>query len=159
MLEQSVQTLAERKNQLEYLMHRHPCTRKSSLPIVTTNTHHIAKTDLKTIPGTMNTVDSANNTINTKRVTINFTNPQDFLAVAPLTRVSSTAESPSANVPVITIHILPEVAQALLGSTTFDRAKLVELLQQANANHAASTAANQGASDSMLTNTSSNNHT
>jgi hypothetical protein len=50
---------------------------------------------------------------------------------------------------MITIHIIPEVAQALLGSTSVDKAKLAELLQQAAANNAATT-------DSMTMNTSTN---
>lgn len=33
---------------------------------------------------------------------------------------------------MITIHIIPEVAQALLGSTSVDKTKLAELLQQTN---------------------------
>jgi hypothetical protein len=49
---------------------------------------------------------------------------------------------------MITIHIIPEVAQALLGSTSVDKAKLAELLQQANVNNLSS--------DSINTNTSTN---
>jgi hypothetical protein len=52
---------------------------------------------------------------------------------------------------MITIHILPEVAQALLGSTSVDRAKLAELLQQANTVNLSSTTNNNNhhTSDSM----------
>jgi len=53
---------------------------------------------------------------------------------------------------MITIHILPEVAQALLGSTSVDRAKLAELLQQANTVNLSSTTTNNNhhhTSDSM----------
>jgi hypothetical protein len=51
---------------------------------------------------------------------------------------------------MITIHIIPEVAQALLNSTSVDKAKLAELLQQANTAH------NHITSDAMSTNTSTN---
>jgi hypothetical protein len=154
-LEHSVQSLADRKNQLELLLHRHACTKKSRLPITTTtaNTLNISKNDIKSIP-TTTLLDSNNNSGNNKRVTINFTNAQDLLSVAPLTRLTTTdSSSSSTNVPMITIHIIPEVAQALLGSTSVDRAKLVELLQQANANNSSSTTST---SDSITTNTSMN---
>jgi translation elongation factor EF-G len=110
---------------------------------------------MKTIP-TATLLDSNNNNGNNKRVTINFTNAQDLLAVAPLTRITPTltttdGSSSSSNIPMITIHIIPEVAQALLGSTSVDRAKLAELLQQAHVNNSSSTATT---SDSMTTNTS-----
>ncbi len=135
-LERSVQTLSDQKNQLEILLHRHVCT-KTRLPITTTG--NISKTDIRSIP-----IDS-----NNKRVTINFTNAQDLLAVAPLTRLTTTdGSSSSSSVPMITIHIIPEVAQALLGSTSVDKAKLAELLQQANVNNLSS--------ESMNTNTSTN---
>jgi len=135
-------------------LHRHPCT-KARLPITTTNanTFNISKTDFKSIP-TTTLLDSNNNNGNNKRVTINFTNAQDLLAVAPLTRITptlTTTDGSSSNVPMITIHIIPEVAQALLGSTSVDRAKLAELLQQAHVNNSSSTATT---SDSMTTNTS-----
>jgi translation elongation factor EF-G len=96
-------------------------------------------------------LDSNNNNGNNKRVTINFTNAQDLLAIAPLTRITPTltTDGSSSSVPMITIHIIPEVAQALLGSTSVDKAKLAELLQQAAANNAATT-------DSMTMNTSTN---
>jgi hypothetical protein len=155
-LEQSVQSLSDQKNQLEILLHRHPCTKKLRLPITTTNanTLNISRTDMKTIP-TATLLDSNNNNGNNKRVTINFTNAQDLLAVAPLTRITPTLTttdgSSSSNIPMITIHIIPEVAQALLGSTSVDRAKLAELLQQAHVNNSSSTATT---SDSMTTNTS-----
>jgi hypothetical protein len=118
-----VQNLADQKRQLELLLNRHSCLNKTHLPIT--------KTDLKTIPTT--TLLDPNNA---KRVTINFSNAQDLFTVAPLTRSSSTNDNSSASssttVPMITIHIIPEVAQALLGSTTVDKNKLAELLQQAN---------------------------
>ncbi len=139
-LERSVQNLADQKTQLETLLHRHPCT-KARLPITTTNanTFNISKTDFKSIP-TTTLLDSNNNNGNNKRVTINFTNAQDLLAVAPLTRITTTdGSSSSSGVPMITIHIIPEVAQALLGSTSVDKAKLAELLQQANMNNSSST--------------------
>lgn len=131
----SVQSLADHKNQLEHLLHRHPCTRKSSLPITTMNN---GKIDLKTMPTTSAFTDGTTNPINTKRVTINFSNPNDLLAVAaPLARSNSiggeTVVGTTSNVPMITIHIVPEIAQALLGSTSLDRTKLIELLQQATA--------------------------
>jgi hypothetical protein len=99
---------------------------------------------VKTIPTT--TLLDSNNT---KRVTINFSNAQDLYAVAPLTRVTSTTDTPSSssNVPMITIHIIPEVAQALLGSTSVDKVKLAELIQQANANNSATN--NHFTTDSM----------
>lgn len=111
-LQRSVQTLSERKNQLETLLHRHTCLKKSHLPMTntTSNTLNISKTDVKTIPTT--TLLDSNNS---KRVTINLTN-----------------DASSSSVPMITIHILPEVAQAILGSTSVDRNKLADLLQQAN---------------------------
>jgi hypothetical protein len=94
---------------------------------------------MKTTP-TTTLLDSNNNSGNNKRVTINFTNAQDLFTVAPLTRFTTTTEnSSSSTVPMITIHILPEVAQALLGSTSVDRTKLAELLQQAQANNSSST--------------------
>lgn len=69
-------------------------------------------------------------------MTINFSNAQDLFTVAPLARSNSTTDASLASassVPMITIHIAPEVAQALLGSTTVDKSRLAELLQQANA--------------------------
>ena len=89
------------------------------------------KTDFKTMP-TSALLDPNN----ARRVTINFSSAQDLFTVAPLTRTNSTTDGSSASgssVPMITIHIIPEVAQALLGSTTVDKTRLVELLQQANA--------------------------
>lgn len=89
------------------------------------------KADLKTMP-TSALLDPNN----ARRVTINFSSAQDLFTVAPLTRSNSTTDGLSASgstVPMITIHIIPEVAQALLGSTTVDKTRLVELLQQANA--------------------------
>ncbi|CAF1424713.1 unnamed protein product [Rotaria magnacalcarata] len=157
-LERTVQTLNDQKNQLEILLHRHPCTKKVRLPMATTSTPmhtlNITKSDIKTIP-TTTLLDSNNNSGNSKRVTINFTNAQDLLAIAPLTRITPTLTtdgSSSSNVPMITIHIIPEVAQALLGSTSVDKVKLAELIQQANANNASSTTI----SDSTATNTSMN---
>jgi len=94
------------------------------------NNLNLTKTDVKTIP--TNTLLDPNNT---KRVTINFSNAQDLFTLGSLTRTNSTTDNSSASsssVPMITIHIIPEVAQALLGSTTVDKAKLAELLQQAN---------------------------
>ncbi|CAF3933214.1 unnamed protein product [Rotaria sp. Silwood2] len=155
-LEHAVQTLNDQKNQLEVLLHRHVCTKKTRLPITTTtpiNNLNISKSDIKTIP-TTTLLDSNNNNGNSKRVTINFTNAQDLLAIAPLTRLTTTdgTSSSSSTVPMITIHIIPEVAQALLGSTSVDKAKLAELLQQANVNNSSSTTI----SDSATTNTSAN---
>jgi len=121
----------------------------------TANTLNISKTDVKTIPA--NTLlDPHNN----KRVTINFTNAQDLFAVAPLTRTTNDASSSSASssssssstVPMITIHIIPEVAQALLGSTSVDKAKLAELLQQANTINITSTTTNNNHLTSDSTN-------
>lgn len=148
---------------MEILLHRHACLRKSHLPITTANNLNLTKTDVKTIPTTSTLLDPNNS----KRVTINFTNAQDLFAVAPLTRVSSTtdASSPtsSTTVPMITIHIIPEVAQALLGSTSVDKVKLAELLQQATATNNSSTTTttnnnnnNHLTSDTMSTNTSTN---
>ncbi|CAF0977429.1 unnamed protein product [Rotaria sordida] len=163
-LEHSVHTLTDQKNQLEVLLHRHVCTKKTRLPITTTtpttsvNNLNISKSGMKTIP-TTTLLDSNNNNGNSKRVTINFTNAQDLLAIAPLTRLTPTltttdGTSPSSSsVPMITIHIIPEVAQALLGSTSVDKAKLAELLQQASANNSSSTTM----SDSATTNMSTNN--
>jgi len=65
-------------------------------------------------------------------VTLNLTNAQNLLAVTPLTRIMTTdgsTTSPSST-PMITIHITPEVAQALLNSASVDKTKLAELLQQ-----------------------------
>ncbi|CAF4686906.1 unnamed protein product, partial [Rotaria magnacalcarata] len=53
----------------------------TSTPMHTLN---ITKSDIKTIP-TTTLLDSNNNSGNSKRVTINFTNAQDLLAIAPLT--------------------------------------------------------------------------
>ena len=133
--------MAEKKNQLEILLHRHACTKATRLPITTNNINTLnqSKTDFKSIPTTNTLLDSTNNA-NNKRVTINFTNAQDLLAVAPLTRITTTANDGSSSVPMITIHIIPEVAQALLGSTTLDRVKLAELLQQASMNNSLTTA-------------------
>jgi len=167
-LQRSVQNLSEQKHQLEILLHRHACLRKPHLPITTANNLNLTKADVKTIPTTSTLLDSNNS----KRVTINFTNAQDLFAVAPLTRVPSTTDassSPSSasssTVPMITIHIIPEVAQALLGSTSVDKAKLAELLQQANATNNSSTITptttanhnnNHLISDTMSTSTSTN---
>lgn len=132
-LQLSVQNLSDQKHQLEQLLTRHACVSKTHLPIANTtvNNLNLIKTDLKTIP------TSALLDPNTpKRVTINLSNAQDLFTVAPLTRSNSTTDGSSASastVPMITIHIIPEVAQALLGSTTVDKTRLVELLQQANA--------------------------
>ena len=159
-LERSVQSLADRKNQLELLLHRHPCTKKARLPITTTNTNtlNISKSDMKPISTTTLLDSTYNNNGNNKRVTINFTNAQDLFAMAPLTRITPTltttdgsSPSSSSTVPMITIHIIPEVAQALLGSTSVDKAKLAELLQQANANNLTTTI-----TDSTSINTSMN---
>lgn len=90
---------------------------------------------MKTIPTTTTLLDPVNNPMNAKRVTINFANQQDLLAVASGSRVTSANEVQMSTTPMITIHILPEVAQALLNSTSVDRTKLVELLQQASANN------------------------
>jgi hypothetical protein len=110
----------------------------------------MSKTDFKSIPTT--TLLDSNNNGNNKRVTINFTNAQDLLAVAPLTRITTTAaDGSSSTVPMITIHIIPEVAQALLGSTTVDKAKLAELIQQANANNSSTTTTS---SDTTMNSTS-----
>ncbi len=94
---------------------------------------------------------------NSKRVTINFTNAQDLFSVAPLTRATSTTTdtstaSSSSTVPMITIHIIPEVAQALLGSTSVDKTRLAELLQQANAINITSTTTNNNHLTSNSTN-------
>jgi hypothetical protein len=151
LLERSVQSLSDQKNQLEILLHRHPCAKKARLPITTThgNTLNISKSDMKPI-STTTLLDSTNNNGNNKRVTINFTNAQDLLAVAPLTRITTTdGSSSSSSVPMITIHIIPEVAQALLGSTSVDKAKLAELIQQASTN-------NSTATDSITMTTSTN---
>jgi hypothetical protein len=149
LLERSVQSLSDQKNQLEILLHRHPCAKKARLPITTThgNTLNISKSDMKPI-STTTLLDSTNNNGNNKRVTINFTNAQDLLAVAPLTRIT-TSDGSSSSVPMITIHIIPEVAQALLGSTSVDKAKLAELIQQASTN-------NSTATDSITMTTSTN---
>jgi hypothetical protein len=114
----------------------------------TANTLNISKTDVKTIPA--NTLlDQHNN----KRVTINFTNAQDLFSVAPLTRTTNDASaSSSSTVPMITIHIIPEVAQALLGSTSVDKAKLAELLQQGNTFNITSTTTNNNHLTSDSTN-------
>ncbi|CAF1161228.1 unnamed protein product [Adineta ricciae] len=154
-LEHTVQTLNDQRNQLEAILLRHPCAKKTRLPITTTtaNTINLSKPELKVFP-TATLLDSNNNG-NNKRVTINFTNAQDLLAVAPLTRITptlTTTDGSSSTVPMITIHIIPEVAQALLGSSTVDKNKLVELLQQANVNANNSSAT----SDSTTINTSSN---
>ena len=82
--------------------------------------------------------------------------PKIYLLLPPLTRGTSTTDTPSSSsqVPMITIHILPEVAQALLGSTSVDKAKLAELIQQANANNYASQTANNHASTDSMNSTS-----
>ncbi|CAF0977312.1 unnamed protein product [Rotaria sordida] len=155
-LQRSVQNLTERKHQLELLLHRHTCLKKSHIPSITqttSNNFNLTKTDVQTIP----TTDSNNS----KRVTINLTNAQDLFTNPSLTRITTTttndASSSSTTVPMITIHILPEVAQALLGSTSVDRNKLADLIQQANANNTfLTTTNNHVTSDSIPTNTSLN---
>ncbi|CAF3433172.1 unnamed protein product [Rotaria socialis] len=144
-LQRSVQTLSDRKNQLETLLHRHTCLKKSHLPMTntTSNTLNISKADFKTIPTTA-LLDSNN----TKRVTINLTNAQDLFGNASLTRTTNDASSSG---PMITIHILPEVAQAILGSTSIDRNKLADLLQQANSTNSFITTNNNN-------NNNNNNH-
>ena len=167
-LEHTVQTLNDQKNHLELLLNRHVCTRKVRAPITTTNpnTLNISRSEMKTIPITT-LLDSNNNTGNGKRVTINVTNAQDLLAIAPLSRITtttptiSTVDGSTSTVPMITIHIIPEVAHALLGSTSVDKSKLAELLQQANVNNSSSTATattttTTTISDSTFTNTSTN---
>ncbi|UJR30637.1 hypothetical protein I4U23_018161 [Adineta vaga] len=147
-LERSVQNLADQKNQLELLLHRHACLKKPHLS--TASNFNLSKTDVKTIPAT-----SMLDPNNSKRVTINFTNAHDLFTVSPLTRVTSntdpTPSSSTSSVPMITIHILPEVAQALLGSTSVDKAKLAELLQQANTVNSSSTTTTT-TTDSIATN-------
>ncbi|CAM4755712.1 unnamed protein product [Rotaria magnacalcarata] len=142
-LQRSVQTLSDRKNQLETLFHHHTCVKKLHLPMTntTSNTLNISKADVKTIPTT--TLLDSNNT---KRVTINLTNAQDLFGNPSLTRTTNDASS-SSSVPMITIHILPEVAQAILGSTSIDRNKLADLLQQANTTNSF-----------ITTNNNTNNH-
>ena len=122
---------------MEVLLQRHNCSKKTrlSLPTSTSNSLNISKTDTKIIPST-NLLDSNNNNGNSKRLTINIANAQDLFTVTPLTRVTPTLTTTadglsSSNVPMITIHILPEFAQALLNSASVDRAKLTEFLQQA----------------------------
>ena len=128
--------------------------------MTTANNFNLAKNDLKTIPAATSLFDTINNSNHTKRVTINFSNAQDLLAVAPMSRMSSVSDgsSGSSSAPMITIHILPEVAQALLGSTSVDRVKLAELLQQASAANASSITPtlHHMTSDSMTTSTATN---
>lgn len=150
-LERNVQTLSEQKNQLEVLLHRHPCTKKGGrLPIATTTNNNVHLS--KSIP--VGSLLDSNNNSNSKRVTINFANAQDLFAMAPLTRgtgnLITTDGSSSSGMPMITIHIIPEVAQALLGSTTVDKAKLAELLQQASVGNS---------SESLMNNNNNNNNT
>ncbi|CAF0916299.1 unnamed protein product [Rotaria sp. Silwood1] len=154
-LQRSVQSLTERKHQLEILLHRHACLKKShiSMTQTTSNNLNLSKTDVTTIPTT--------DPNNSKRVTINLTNAQDLFTNASLTRLTTTTTttdaSSSTTVPMITIHILPEVAQALLGSTSVDKNKLADLLQQANTtNTFLTTTTNHVTSDSISTNTSMN---
>ncbi|CAF2512516.1 unnamed protein product [Rotaria sp. Silwood2] len=151
-LQRSVQNLTERKHQLEILLHRHACLKNShiSMTQTTSNNLNLSKTDVKIIP----TTDSNNS----KRVTINLTNAQDLFTNTSLTRLTTTTDpSSSGTVPMITIHILPEVAQALLGSTSIDKNKLADLLQQANTHNTfLTTTNNYVTSDSISTNTSMN---
>ena len=110
------------------------------------NNLNLIKTDLRTIP-TSALLD--HNTA--RRVTINLSNAQDLFTVAPLTRTNSTMDASSASgstMPMITIHIIPEVAQALLGSTTVDKTRLVELLQQANSINLTSSSATTDSTNS-----------
>lgn len=139
LLERNVQTLTEERNQLDVLLQRHLCTKKNRFPLTsaTANPLSITKTDIKTIPTA--TLLDPNNNGNSKQVTINIANAQDLFSVGSIPRVTQTltttngvSSASTAAVPMITIHILPEVAQALLGSTTFDQAKLAALLQQTN---------------------------
>lgn len=159
-LEKTVQSLNDRKNQLECLLQRHMCTRKTVVPISTNSTHQFIKPDLKTIPQTTNILDTGSNTINTKRITINFSNAQDFLAVAPVTRVTGSNDNSTPGLSLITIHILPDGNSQTLFSSAIDRSKIVELLQHASSNNSnAQTAVmiNNMSTDSIVsTNTSTN---
>lgn len=120
------------------MLQRHACVKRTHLSVG--NSVNLSRADVKTIAAP--NMSDANGG---KRVmTINLNNAQDLFAVAPLARATSTGDASSASstsagvVPMITIHILPDVAQALLGSASVDRAKLVELLQQANGGNATS---------------------
>ncbi|CAF1292329.1 unnamed protein product [Adineta ricciae] len=130
-LQRSVQSLSDQKNQLESLLHRHACLRKAHLPTV--NNLNLTKNDVKTL--------STSNVLDPNNMSTTDTLP------------SSSATTTSTGVPMITIHILPEVAQALLGSTSLDKAKLAELLQQANTpNSSSSTTITTTTTDSAPTN-------
>lgn len=154
-LQNSVDTLVNQKQRLEILLTHHACLRKSHLP--TTNSLNLSKNDIKTIP--INPLLDPNNS---KRVTINLTNAQDLFALAPLTRSTSNTDNSSASssstVPMITIHIIPEVAQALIDSTSVDKTKLAELLQQANAISLPQTSSSTAATATVTTNNNNNNN-
>lgn len=153
-LQRSVKNLNDRKQQLELLLSRHNCLKKpqSTMPNITSNTLNISKADVKTI-STASLLDPNN----AKRVTINLANAQDLFTNASSSSSAAAAATGTTGpaVSMITIHILPEVAQAILGSTSVDRNKLADLLQQANAANAFVTT-NHNTLDSISTTTSMN---
>jgi len=152
-LQNSVDTLANQKQRLEILLTHHACLRKNHLP--TTNSLNLSKNDIKAIP--INPLLDPNNS---KRVTINLTNAQDLFALAPLARSASNTDNSSASsstVPMITIHIIPEVAQALIDSTSVDKTKLAELLQQANVMSLPQTSSTSTAATTTNNNNNNNN--
>ena len=152
--------MSQRKIELEKILQQQITAKKtrSSLGSTTGNPVNISKTDVRTIP--TSTLLDANG--NEKRVTINITNAQDLFSVGPLTRVTPTLtttdglSTSSSTVPMITIHIIPEMAQALFGSATVDKKKLVELLQQANTNSIIPTMTSVTESTISNTNSSTN---
>lgn len=162
LLERNVQTLTEQRNQLEVLLQRHLCLKKtrSSLPTSTTaSSLNVSRTDLKSIPATsLLDPNNNNNHGNSKPVIINIANAQELFAVGSFARANLTngvlSTSSSAGVPIITLHLGPELAQALFGSSSVDKTKLAELLQQP-AVAATSTAAAAATAPPLTTTTTS----
>lgn len=139
LLERNVQTLTDQRNQLEVLLQRHICSKKtrSSLPTSTTaSSLNMSKTELKSIPATslLDPNNNNNNNGNSKPVIINIANGQELFAVGSFTRANLTngvlATNSSTGVPILTLHLGPELAQALFSSSSIDKTKLAELIQQ-----------------------------
>lgn len=99
---------------------------------------------------------------------INIANPQDLFNSQPMSRVTSFLTNPtttndnsstssSTTVPMITIHIIPEMSQALLGTMTVDKTKLAEILQQTNGTSSTTTITSMtnSISDSLISNSDS----
>lgn len=165
-LERAVQILTQKKAELQSLIERQAIAKKLRLPVGSNNVNLLAQTknDVKQNPNHL-LLDAHGNP---KRVMINIANPQDLFNSQPMSRVTSFLTNPtttndnsstssSTTVPMITIHIIPEMSQALLGTMTVDKTKLAEILQQTNGTSSTTTITSMtnSISDSLISNSDS----